>query len=147
MKTQYLLVAFVILSFSVLLAQETKEKISVKSLKTTSTKVAKQSINNTYAIDKINSTSTVATYDFTVAGAAYTTGPDPMVEVETGVWAMIAGDANGDGGVYAEDYTAYQTNQGNENYNAADFNMDGGVYAEDYTIYQLNQGKESQVPQ
>lgn len=101
MKTQYLLVAFVILSFSVLLAQETKEKISTKSSKTTSTKVAKQSIDNTYAVDKINSTSAVATYDFTTSASKYYGGAAgaailEIVGLDT-TWGMVAGDVNGDG--------------------------------------------------
>ncbi|MCB0307585.1 MAG: hypothetical protein KDI38_27730, partial [Calditrichaeota bacterium] len=50
---------------------------------------------------------------------------------------------SGDGGVYGEDYTLYQLNQGAEGYQIADFNLDGGVYGEDYTLYQLNQGEES----
>lgn len=97
----------------------------------------------------VNATSTtnVATYDFTTGADKFYGGTSGAKELESGVWGMIAGDANGDGGIYAEDYTAYQTNQGNEDYNVADFNLDGGVYAEDYTLYQLNQGKETSVPQ
>ena len=76
MKIQYLLFALLLLSFSVLLAQETQDKISSKSSKATNTTIAKQSIDNTFAIDKVNSITAIATYDFTVAGAAYTTGPD-----------------------------------------------------------------------
>ncbi len=98
---------------------------------------------------KISKTSSakVASYDFTTNASKFYGGTNGAKEIEAGVWGMIAGDANGDGGIYAEDYTAYQTNQGSEGYQIADFNMDGGVYAEDYTIYQLNQGKETSVPQ
>ncbi len=93
-------------------------------------------------------TSTSATlYDFTSASDQFYGGAGGAKEIETGVWGMIAGDANADGGVYAEDYTSYQTSQGNEGYSeSADFNLDGGVYAEDYTLYQINQGQETSVP-
>ena len=67
-------------------------------------------------------------------------------ELELNIWGCIAGDGNMDGGIYAEDYTIYRTNQGNEGYLIADYNMDGGVYAEDYTLRKVNQGLESTVP-
>ena len=91
-------------------------------------------------------TKAVTEYDFTTGSDKYYGGASGAKDLGDGNWGMAAGDANGDGGVYAEDYTAYRTNQGNEGYEAADFNLDGGVYAEDYTIYRLNQGDETQVP-
>ncbi|HFE54006.1 MAG TPA: hypothetical protein ENK07_11210 [Bacteroidetes bacterium] len=92
-------------------------------------------------------TASATSYDFTTGGDRFYGGSSGAKELETGVWGMTAGDANASGGIYAEDYTAYQTSQGNEGYNeSADFNLSGGVYAEDYTLYQINQGKESNVP-
>ena len=88
-------------------------------------------------------------YNFTDAQSkAYPIGGNPMVSLggSPEKFGMIAGDANGDGGVYAEDYTLYKLGQGNEGYKLEDLNLDGGVYAEDYTIYKLNQGKETSVP-
>jgi hypothetical protein len=83
-------------------------------------------------------------YDFTTAQTqAY--GTNPMAALGSDKFGMFAGDGNADGGVYAEDYTLYQTGQGNVGYQAADYNLDGGVYAEDYTLYRVNQGKETQV--
>ena len=81
-------------------------------------------------------------YDFS-SGIAQYYGNSGAHEVVTGIWGMVAGDGSGDGGVYGEDYTLYQLNQGAEGYQIADFNLDGGVYGEDYTLYQLNQGEES----
>jgi predicted phosphodiesterase len=91
----------------------------------------------------LSSSSTL--YDFTTAQTqAY--GTNPMKDLGSGKFGMIGGDGNGDGGVYAEDYTLYRTHQGNLGYQAADYNLDGGVYAEDYTMYRVNQGKATQVP-
>jgi C1A family cysteine protease len=84
-------------------------------------------------------------YDFTTAQTqAY--GTNAMIDLGSGKFGMFGGDGNADGGIYAEDYTFYQTHQGNVGYQAADYNLDGGVYAEDYTLYRVNQGKGTQVP-
>ena len=58
----------------------------------------------------------------------------------------FTGDGNGDGGVFAEDYLLYRTNQGGVGYEATDFNLDGGVFAEDYLLYRINQGEVATVP-
>jgi hypothetical protein len=89
---------------------------------------------------------TITSYDFTTGSTKFYGGSNGCVELENGVWGMIAGDANADGGVYAEDYTAYQLSQGVPGYKPEDFNLDGGVYAEDYTIYQINQGRQTSIP-
>ena len=92
----------------------------------------------------INPGSTV-NYDFTTGIDKYYGADYGAIELEPGVWGMIAGDGNNDGGIYGEDYTLYKLNQGEESYHPADFNMDGGCYGEDYTIYKINQGRESLV--
>jgi len=102
--------------------------------------------SNKKSISQANNTN-VTSYNFTDSANKYYGGANGATEIEAGVWGMIAGDANGDGGVYSEDYSAYKNNQGAEGYESADYNMDGGVYSEDYAIYKLNQGKETQVPQ
>jgi predicted phosphodiesterase len=103
---------------------------------------------NHLAIMSANAVSLTASsslYDFTTAQTqAY--GTNPMQDLGSGKFGMFGGDGNGDGGVYAEDYTLYRTRQGNEGYDAADYNLDGGVYAEDYTLRRINQGKETGVP-
>ncbi len=87
-------------------------------------------------------------YDFTISSTQfYGSGGVKQLESDPEVWGMWAGDGNQDGGVYGEDYTLYQLNQGKNGYECSDFNLDGGVYGEDYTLYQLNQGKNSMVPE
>ena len=50
------------------------------------------------------SSSEANNYDFTSdVNNAYTTGPLPMTEVATGVYAMVSGDGNSDNGVDAID--------------------------------------------
>ena len=97
-----------------------------------------------------NAVNAVVSYDFTVAGAAYTTGPDPMVEVETNVWAMIAGDADGSGAVDATDQNAeWRPNNGQPwDYSiGADMNLDGSIDATDLNAFwRPNNGKSTQVP-
>jgi LmbE family N-acetylglucosaminyl deacetylase len=83
-------------------------------------------------------------YDFSTGLLRYYGGD--AKDLGGGKFGLYAGDGNGDGGVYAEDYTLYRTHQANEGYDAADYNMDSGVYAEDYTLRRINQGKETQVP-
>jgi hypothetical protein len=91
----------------------------------------------------LNSSSTL--YDFTTGSDKFY-GAGGAHEIEPGVWGMIGGDGNSDGGVFAEDYLLYRTNQGAVGYEAADFNLDGGVFAEDYLLYRINQGEVSTVP-
>ncbi|MBK7631113.1 MAG: hypothetical protein IPJ23_10530 [Ignavibacteriales bacterium] len=84
-------------------------------------------------------------YDFSTAQTqAY--GTEPMANLGGNVFGMYAGDGNGDGGIYGEDFVLYYSAQGQENYQVEDYNMDGGVYGEDYILYQTNQGYESWVP-
>ncbi|MBK7104526.1 MAG: hypothetical protein IPH62_04520 [Ignavibacteriae bacterium] len=150
MKKQNLLFIFFFSSVFVVNAQV--EKKIIEGTLAENTQIANKNIVDKYAkVGGVNYTqaTNVATYNFTAPGAAYKptpTSPEPMVEVEPGVWAMIAGDANSDGGVYLEDFASYQLNQGVQGYLNADFNMDGGVYLEDFAIYQLNQGKQTLVP-
>ncbi len=99
-------------------------------------KVVKNAVQNTNA----------TTYDFTTGSNKFYGGTAGAKEVQAGVWGMIAGDANGDGGVSGPDYTSYQNAQGNEGYDVSDFNLDGGVSGPDYTLYQNNQGSETKVP-
>lgn len=83
-------------------------------------------------------------YNFTTDITQYF-GTNGAHEIESGVWGMISGDANGDGGIFGEDFIQYRLNQGVEGYSLADFNMDGGVFGEDFILYRLNQGEEAGV--
>lgn len=149
MKTLKLFGILLVLSLSASFAQEKADKASkIDGKVIEGTKTVK--VESPTAVSSTNATTTVASYDFTVAGAAYTTGPDPMVEVETGVWAMIAGDANGDGAIDATDQNAeWRPNNGQPwDYSiGADMNLDGSIDATDLNAFwRPNNGKSTQVP-
>lgn len=98
----------------------------------------------------INSTSSTITYDFTTGADKYYGGGAGAVELETGVWGMIAGDANGDGTVNAVDYNDHWLIQNGTTYDyskTGDFNLDGTINAVDYNnFWLLNNGTATQVP-
>lgn len=77
-------------------------------------------------------------------------GTNPMIEVASGMFAMLAGDADGDGDVDVTDLTTWR-NQNGVTYaystSKADFNLDGVVNAIDRNDFQQkNNSKTSQVP-
>ena len=63
--------------------------------------------------------------------------------------AMIAGDANGSGGIAANDINSYWRPQnGFSGYLPGDFNLSGGVAANDLNeFWRSNNGKSSLTPQ
>jgi len=151
MKIQYLIAIAFLLSFSILIAQEKQDKTIGKTAKVTVNKTESQSIEKLKGT--VNSTAAAVTYDFTVAGAAYTTGPDPMVEVETGVWAMIAGNADGSGAVDAADRSLAWNHRNIAGYYSddalklsSDLNLSGTVDATDRSLAWNNRNKITQVP-
>lgn len=88
-------------------------------------------------------------YDFTTAQSkAY--GINPMVQLQSGVFGLVAGDGDGDGGVDAWDKnlvwrpqngTAWQYSKG------GDYNLDGGIDVLDLNFFwRPNNGKGMQVP-
>lgn len=99
----------------------------------------------------ISSYPTLNQYDFTTSlSQAYSAGGDALVEIETGVFAMISGDANGDGSVNAIDRNLYWRPENGQPFDyskPADFNMDGAINAIDRNLHwRLNNGKSTQVP-
>ncbi len=93
----------------------------------------------------------VITYDFTTsADRAYQTNGAATKEVEPGVWALFAGDANGDGCVNQTDKTDEWLPDNGQPWSysrGADFNLDGAIDAVDFNQYLLpNQGVCTQVP-
>ena len=101
------------------------------------------------APNKIENT-TVATYDFTTGSGQYYGGASGAVEVEAGVWGMIAGDANSDGVVDAVDKNSFWRVENGTTYDYSkysDFNLDGNLDAVDKNNYwRPNNGKSTQVP-
>ena len=92
----------------------------------------------------------LTSYDFTTGNDKYYGGSSGAIQLETGVWGMIAGDANSDGSIDAVDknniwrvengttwsYTKY-----------SDFNLDGNLDAVDKNnFWRPNNGLSSQVP-
>lgn len=141
------LILFLFFISSLLVAQE---KGNVKSTTAVKSPAAKN-IDAVQGAIKNNSTADVAVYDFTVAGAAYTTGPDPMVQVDTDefgqpVYAMIAGDANGSGVVDAADRSAAWNDRNQSGYYSSDLNLSGVVDAADRSKAWNNRNKSTQVP-
>lgn len=145
MKKLYLIM-FVFSVSSLLVAQE---KGNAKSTAAVKSKVAKN-IDAPQGAIKNNSTAAVAVYDFTTGAGQYYGGAAAAKEVEPGVWAMIAGDANSDGTVNAIDFNGHWLPQNGTAYNyskTGDFNLDGTINAVDYNNYWLlNNGKATQVP-
>jgi hypothetical protein len=89
--------------------------------------------------------------DFTSSLAvAHTSGGDAMTEVETGLWAMIAGDAGADGQITTSDFNDWlvATKAAGVGYLQADFNLDGQVTTLDFNLFLMNTKAafSSQVP-
>ena len=89
---------------------------------------------------------TATQIDLTTEFAAYGTGG--VIELEVGVYGMIAGDANQDGWIFPDDRNDYwRVQSGQSGYKSADFNLDGNVFPDDLNDYwRHNSGKGSTVP-
>ena len=75
-------------------------------------------------------------YDFTTdSNQAY--GANSMIQLPSGVWAMITGDIDGNGALDDADYTEWMTcaASGSAGYNGSDLNLDGNVNTHDYCLY------------
>jgi hypothetical protein len=67
------------------------------------------------------------TYDFTTGREKYYGGTNACVELEPGVWGMIAGDADGDGKITPTDRKIVEQQRGKTGYLQGDLNLDGKV--------------------
>jgi hypothetical protein len=88
-----------------------------------------------------------ALYNFTTAmNKAY--GQNPMVQLASGTYGMIASDGNGDGVVNNADRDdVWIIENGSMGYLKGDFNMNSGVTVHDVNqFWNINNGKNSQVP-
>lgn len=74
--------------------------------------------------------------DFTTGTASYYGGKG-AVQMEAGVWALQAGDINGDKAVTAADFSLWQSaaRTGTAGYAAADLNLDGWCTTRDYVLW------------
>ena len=88
------------------------------------------------------SSDTVTLYDFTI-GENKCYGTSGVVEVETGIWAMWAGDINQDGMVTTRDYKRwYESNRvGVTGYQHCDLNFNASVNQNDYLVWLENANK------
>jgi len=87
-------------------------------------------------------------YDFTTGGDLAYGGDLAQKEVETNVWAMIAGDANPDGEIDMEDKTGFWSIfAGKTGYHPGDFDLNTNINNQDKNeAWRINLGKTSQVP-
>jgi hypothetical protein len=86
-------------------------------------------------------------YDFSsVQTQVY--GINPQNDLGEGVFGMIAGDGNGDGGVNIVDRNlVWRVQNGTVGYLSGDFDLNSGVNIVDHNlIWRVNNGKLSQVP-
>jgi hypothetical protein len=87
----------------------------------------------------------VAVYDFTTAVAkAY--GPDAMKMLESGIYGMYAGDADGSSDVAALDRTATWNDRNQTGYLNSEVDLSGDVGALDRTITWNNRNRSTKVP-
>ncbi len=83
-------------------------------------------------------------FDFTQSGNSY--GVDSQWQVAPSVYAMIAGDASGDGFIDINDFTDADNNQFNSGYLLYDANLDGFIDINDFTDADNHQFLGTLVP-
>ncbi|MFB3041480.1 MAG: hypothetical protein ACE1ZS_06720, partial [Candidatus Poribacteria bacterium] len=88
-------------------------------------------------------------YDFTAGTDKFFGTASAATELESGVFGMYAGDANGNGQVQNDDKNVeWKSQVGEAGYKDADFNMNGQVQNDDKNEYWLvNVGRGTQVPE
>jgi hypothetical protein len=86
-------------------------------------------------------------YDFTIGAGQVYGGADAHKEVASGVWGMMAGDANVDGEVDNKDKDdVWEPQLGTSGYLSGDFDMNGQVESVDKTgKWEANAGKCSHI--
>ena len=97
--------------------------------------------------DNMTRTAGVYSYDFTIAGAAYTdTSPGEKL-LGGGVYGMFSGDASGGGALNSLDVIHWRNQAGNQDYLQGDFNMNSQSDNKDKNDFCIeNFGNESQIP-
>lgn len=140
-KTILLLLVFFFAA--VTFAQEKPNTISEKA-QNESLEIEK--IEKISKVNQTNATTTTVSYDFTTGSNQYYGGTAAAIEVEPGVWAMIAGDANGSGTVDASDRSDAWNDRNSSGYYSSDINLSGTVDASDRSTAWNNRNKSSAVP-
>ena len=93
------------------------------------------------------SNSPAALYDFSSGlGQCYGTDPNRAVQLNSGVYGMAAGDADGSGTIDASDRSAAWNERNQIGYSGADCNLSGTVDASDRSITWNNRNKSTSVP-
>jgi hypothetical protein len=87
-------------------------------------------------------------YDFTVSAEQVYNSSSGYVELTSGIWGMVAGDANQDKQINDLDMTTYWESQvGLKGYLSTDYNLDNQANNMDKNdLWIKNRGKSSQVP-
>lgn len=89
----------------------------------------------------------IYSYDFSTSIAKAYGGGAGYKLIDTGLYGMAGGDANGDGVVNATDKALWSANAGTDGYKSPDFNMDGQVNNPDKNDSFIENGSlSSQVP-
>ena len=80
-------------------------------------------------------------YDFSIS-THVEGGVNQLKEVDTDIYALNAGDVNGDGVISVMDFNIYQAHLANINvYSLGDFNLDGEITVSDLNLYLPNASK------
>ena len=131
MKNTVTVFLFLLLFALLTFAQEAKQETTAK-------------VNTTNNVEN----TTATTYDFTTGSDKYygTTNAAVELGVGTGVWGMIAGDANGDGFIDGSDFLEPDNNKFQSGYLNSDTSMDGFVDGSDFVPVDNNKFKGTAVP-
>ena len=139
MKKTSTIILLLLLAVSVSFAQSKKQE-TIKKHFNNNKKIGKT------AIKSPNSTTAATLYDFTTGSNKFYGGASGAVEVEAGVWGMIAGDANSDGFIDASDFVGPDNDKFQSGYLNSDTGMDGFVDGSDFVPVDNNKFKGTAVP-
>lgn len=139
------LIAVLLFLFVSLLSAQVDKKLNSENIDEDIGKKP-QKIETRVNVQSAQSSSSIVSYDFTTGSNKYYGGTAAAVEVEPGVWAMIAGDADGNGAINATDYLAVLPTINTLGYLGTDVDLNGVVNATDYLVIRPNINKLTYVP-
>lgn len=95
----------------------------------------------------VTATAGLYSYNFTTGiGQAYPGTGTGFKLLNTGIYGLMAGDADGSGYIDNSDFLLWYNNAGGATYNSADFTMSGYIDNSDFLLWSQNGGATSQVP-